>query len=356
MKILFVVRSIGTGGATKQLALTANALAKRGHCVSVFSYCWDTPYEGLYKSVKYIPSKKYGKVSEYLCTILNIRKVVKNTVPDVVISWRANAGCFTRIATLGMKCKVIYSERTDPYMETSLFLKFATKICDFSDGAVFQTEKARNYYRKLTKRSIVLPNPYESKELLSIIPMIERKKEIACVGRMFMVQKRQDIMLEAFAIIHKDLPDYKLVFYGGGADMAKVKSLCTKMELDENVVFKGVVKDIEKYIRYSRVLVLSSDYEGIPNVILESFAAGTPVVSTDCSPGGARVLIDDGRNGYIVPIRDALQLARQTTAIINNEKISLDFIMASREKLNEFIPKTIYDKWEQYLKTVLWQK
>lgn len=352
MKILFVIRTLSIGGATKQLVLTANALSRRGHLVNVLTYCWDKPYDGLDESINYIPSHQYSKMAEYINAVPNIQKAVKEIEPDIVISWRANAGFFSRIATWGKKCKVIYSERTDPYMETSLFLKFATWICNFSDGGVFQTEKARDYYKRLAEKSIVIPNPYDSKELLPIIPLIERKKEIAFVGRMFKVQKRQDIMLEAFLLIHKELPDYKLVFYGDGTDMAEVKSLCSKMNLDDCVTFKGAVKEVEKYIRYSRVLVLSSDYEGIPNVILESFAAGTPVVSTDCSPGGARVLIDDGLNGFIVPIRDVYSLAKQTVNIIRNNSKSNDFIIQSRNKLAEFNPKTIYDKWDQYLKKI----
>lgn len=352
MKILFVVRSLGVGGASKQLAMTANALADKGHIIHVYTYCTNMISVTLSSKIQYIPSKNYGKLKEYAYAVLNIRQIIKREKPDVVISWRANAGCFTRLATIGLNCKVIYSERTDPYMETSAFLKIATWICGFSDGGVFQTEMARDYYRRLVNKSIVIPNPYECKNFPRILSIKERRKEIACVGRFFMIQKRQDILLDAFKLINDKLPDYKLVFYGDGMDIEKAKSMAKNKGLANNVIFKGTVSNVIEEVMSSRILVLSSDYEGIPNVILEAFVAGTPVVTTDCSPGGARVLIDDGENGFIVPCRDVKALSDKCVQIIEDEELSLKFIEKGREKLKEFDYGIISKKWDDYINRV----
>lgn len=353
MKILFVVRSIGYGGASKQLVLTANALAELGHDVVVYSYCWNTPYAVLSNKTKYIPSKEYGKTGEYLHAIPNIRKVVKKEKPDVIISWRANAGCFTRIATLGLPCRVVYSERTDPYMETSMFLKFATWICGFSDGGVFQTDEARNYYKRLVQKSVVIPNPFRyEKELPQICPSGERVNEIALVARFFLPQKRHDIAITAFERVLKRFPSYKLALYGSGSDEQKIRDIVESKGLTDKVIFKGAVPNVIESIRRSKIMILSSDYEGIPNVILEAFAAGVPVVSTDCSPGGARLLIKNGINGFIVPTRNPKDLANQVMAVISSEEDSNRFIAQGRKKLNEFKPDIIFDKWDKYLQEV----
>lgn len=356
MKILFIVRSIGMGGATKQLAMTANAFINYGYNVSVYSYCWTTPYDGLSKQIKYIPSKNYKKLNEYCLAIRNIRKTIIQENPDIVISWRTNAGCFTRIATLGLKCKVIFSERTDPYMESSLFLKLASWVCNFSDGAVFQTDKARDYYHKLVSKSVVIPNPFDCNILPDIVPIDRRKKEIAVVGRFFMVQKRQDIMIDAFSIIHKALPDYKLVFYGDGIDKDKIKKIVIDKGLENHTIFKGAVKDVINQLKNSRLLVLTSDYEGIPNVILEAFAAGTPVVSTDCSPGGASFLIDNGECGFIVPIRDVKAISDKSIQLINDNKKSMIFINNGRNKLKNFKYEKIASLWNNYILSILKDK
>ena len=340
------------GGATKQLAMTANALAERGHDVSVYSYCWAEPYDALSDKVKYIPSKLYGKLSEYVNAVPAIRRIVKKENPDVVISWRANAGFFTRLATWGMKCKVVYSERTDPYMETSAFLKLATWVCGFSDGGVFQTEMARAYYHRLVLKSVVIPNPFYCEQMPEIVSMEKRRKEIACVGRFFMVQKRQDVMLDAFRLVHDEMPDCRLVFYGDGVDFDRVKQLANDKGLTDFVDFKGAVNDVVDRIKDARIVVLSSDYEGIPNVVLEAFAAGTPVVATDCSPGGARVLIDDSENGFVVPRGDSKALAKKIMQTMDDEELSMQFVVKSRVKLLQFKYENIANRWNEYVRKV----
>lgn len=355
MRILFVVRTIGYGGASKQLAITANAMAQRGHSVAVFSYNFDKSLQVLNKDVLYIPSSHItnNKLKEYVEAPFNIRKTVKEYKPDIVVSWRANAGCLCKLACIGLEVKTIFSERTDPYMETSFILKLATKIADLSNGGVFQTKMAQEYYKRLSTKSIALGNPVVlSGPVEDIVPIEQRQKEIAFVGRFVIKQKRHDIMLKAWQIIRKRFPDYVLSFYGDGVDLDKVKTLCQTLGLNDSVIFHGAVTNVVQRLRNVRVLALSSDYEGIPNVIIEAFEAGTPVVATDCSPGGARVLIDDGTNGFIVPFRDYQQLANKCIDVILDDKLSLMFAQNARKKLKEFDSKVIFDKWEKYLLSI----
>lgn len=352
MRILFIVRSIGYGGASKQLALTANAMSRYGHDVAIYSYNWSELQQTLDDSVQYIPEQNIVNNSkmEYIVTPFKIRKVVKQYKPDVVVSWRANAGCMAVLACLGLGVKTVFSERTDPYMETNWMLKIATKIADLSDGGVFQTQRAMEFYKRLAQKSIVIPNPINPDlKTTKLIPLEERNKDVAYVGRFFIQQKRQDIMLRAWAIIHKALPDYKLSFYGDGDGFETIKAEASKMGLSDSVIFHGSVKGVVDYVKKSRILVMSSDYEGIPNTIIEAFTAGTPVVTTDCSPGGARVLIDDSVNGFIVPIRDYEAIAQKTIEVINNDALSESFITKGRAKLSEFAPDRIFEKWNEYL-------
>ena len=352
MKILFVVRSIGLGGATKQLALTANALAERGHCVGVFTYDWTERNALLSDRVVYMPVAKVsnGKIEEYFRSPFLIRKAIKQFQPDVTVSWRTNCGCFTVLAAMGLPTKVVFSERTDPFMETSTALKIAGWVCNFSDGGVFQTENAKNYYKRLANKSVVIPNPFQyPKELPDVRSWEERNKEIVMPARFFLVQKRHDVLFDMFKIVLKSYPEYKLALYGDGPDKDKVKRLVTEKALEDTVIFKGVVADVVDAIKNSKLLVLSSDYEGIPNVILEAFAAGVPVVTTDCSPGGARILIDDGKEGYIVPIRDSKALSEKAIRVLENKQIAESFIVNGRAKLDAFKTDVIINKWENYL-------
>ena len=341
-----------TGGAGKQLALTANALAEKGHSVFLYTYYGGKLQHILNKDIQYTaqkPSPK-NKLLEYILSPLHIRKQIKRIRPDVVVSWRCNAGCFTVLATIGLKVKTVFSERTDPYTETSLALKISSWICNFSDGGVFQLEKVREYYKRLYKKSTVIPNPINKNIIISNpAPYDKRLKKIVHVGRMEISQKRQDVMLNAFEIFVKQHPDYTLHFYGDGRDFNKVKHLAAEKNLLNNVIFHGDFPNITNVIQDAKMLVLTSDYEGIPNVILEAFAIGVPVVSTNCSPGGAKLLLGNNRNGLLADIGNFQEIAFLMHQIISEKHLAEKIIANGLAKLKEFSTDVIFAKWNDYL-------
>lgn len=355
MRILFVIRDMITGGAGKQLALTANALAARGHEVSVYTYYGGPLQHRLDENVEYIAQTPVpaNKIAEYILSPIHIRKKIKEIKPDIAISWRCNAGCFTVLASLGLKVKTVFSERTDPYTETSFFLKISSFICGFSDGGVFQLERVRQYYKRLYDKSVVIHNPIDEKiKVQNPICFSERKKMIVHVGRMMLPHKRQDVMLDAFDIFCQKFPEYTLHFFGEGRDFEEVKRMSAEKKLTERVVFHGAVSNIPEIIKEAKILVLTSDYEGIPNVILEAFAAGVPVVSTDCSPGGAKLLLGNNENGLLVPVGNAKKIAEKMQYIVENDAEAQSFISKAQTKLKEFEPEKIFAKWNAYLKGI----
>ena len=94
--------------------------------------------------------------------------------------------------------------------------------------------------------------------------------------------------------------------------------------------------------------MMSSDFEGIPNVLLEAMALGLPCVSTDCSPGGARMLINDGKDGLIVPCGDSKALADAVCRMIEDREFAVRCgknALAVRER---FSLDRILDSWEEF--------
>lgn len=356
MKILFVIRDMFVGGAGKQLAMTANAMSRFGHQVAVYAYCGKECRHRLDENVRYIPNKKQpkSKFGEYFFAVGNIRRQMKAFSPDIVVSWRCNAGCFAVLAAIGLKVKVVFSERSDPFMETSLALKISAFVCNFSDGGVFQLDSVRKYYRRLSKKSVVIPNPFnDDLDQSPFVPYEERKREIVHVARIVFSQKRQDVMLKAFRLFLEKHPDYILSFYGDGPDLAKLRQMTKEFGIEKNVVFHGAVSGIPAKIRSAKLLLLTSDYEGIPNVILEAFSAGVPVVSTDTSPGGAKMLLGDGKNGAIVPCGDVEQLAKKMAEVVEDECLATHFMDAGKMSLTRFDPNSLFLKWAEYLERVL---
>lgn len=134
----------------------------------------------------------------------------------------------------------------------------------------------------------------------------KRGARIVTVGSM-KPQKNYPLLLRAFSKMHR--PDARLMFVGTGAGENTLRSMAMEMELDKRVIFAGFRSDPTPFYKTADLFVLSSDHEGLPTVLIEALANGTPVVSTDCPSGPAEIL-QNGKFGRLVPVGDVDELAR----------------------------------------------
>lgn len=354
MKILFVIDSINYAGASKMLVETANAMSCYDHNVAIFSYANNLALKKISSRVKYFPGKSYinNKYLRHFLKIFSIRKIIKEFRPDIVISFMPYPGILSVLASLGLKNKTIFCERGDPAVYKGFIKLFGHRILNHSTGAVFQTEGARFFYKnkRLYDDSVIIPNP------ISVVPercfpLSERNNEIALVARLSVKQKRQDIAFMAFKKVLSRYNDLHLVLYGDGEDEEYLRKLSKDLGIDCNVVFKGKVDNIRSLLIKTRLLLLTSDYEGIPNALLEGMALGLPCISTDCSPGGARLIIDNNINGIIVPCGDVDAIAKAIISVIENPTVSEQLGREAVNKMKDFSPERIFDMWNNYLLT-----
>lgn len=357
VKILFVINKLGYGGAEKMLTFLANKLSQKDSSFNVVVYTFesDTVYYKLDENVRYIPEKRIFKTRKIrrFVHFLQISNVIHKEKPSVVISFLSNPNMLSILATRLSRTSVIISERGDPYQAKGLLNAFVRYLYNFSDGAVFQTDGAKDYYcRALQKKSCVIPNPvtFTNKD---IEEKPKKRNEIAFVARFELRQKRQDIMLFAFKKVVEIFPDVKLIFYGDGPDEQKVKDLSQQLNLSANVEFAGLVQDVRAVIEKSKIFVLTSDYEGIPNALIEAMAIGLPVVSTDCSPGGAKMLIETNVNGILVPIGDIDAIANAVLFLLSNPQIAEQYGLEATKIISKFAPTNIIDMWEQYVEKII---
>ncbi|MFP4696093.1 glycosyltransferase, partial [Thiohalospira sp.] len=136
--------------------------------------------------------------------------------------------------------------------------------------------------------------------------LIESTPVVMGVGRLAR-QKGFDVLLPAFASLRRQLA-VKLILVGEGAERAALQQQAEDLGIAEDVDLVGSVPDVFPWLRRASLYVLSSRYEGLPNVLIEALAAGAPVVSTDC-PSGPREILEEGRLGPLVPVDDAEPLA-----------------------------------------------
>ena len=276
---------------------------------------------------------------------------MKEINPDLVISFQTNQNALSVLATRGRNIPVIVSERGDPYQYHDIVAKLKTRVINKAEGGVFQTKKAMQYYgEELQQRSVVIYNP---NTVTGIERPEKRNNEIAFVGRFDIQQKRQDLAIEAFKIVADSVPDVNLSFYGAGKEQEIIKKQACDLGIEDRVLFKGLVKDVPNAIKDSRLFLMTSDFEGMPNALIEAMACGLPCVSTDCSPGGASELIQSGENGIVVPCGDAKAIAAAIVRLLNNKEEAEKMGVEAQKIVEELNPAIIYGEWEKYVKTIL---
>jgi glycosyltransferase involved in cell wall biosynthesis len=278
--------------------------------------------------------------------------ILKKESPDCVISFGSTSLTLVTILKKIRGYKTIYSERSDPnYCARTLSDKIRYYCYNYADKMVFQVPGVRDYFNeKIRKRSVIIPNPVG-------IPVeqwqLEGTKDIVCVARMEMRQKRHDVLFLAFKKVLSSLPEVKLHLYGDGGDMQTTKELADEMGISEQVCFHGNIKNVTDKIGAYRVSVLTSDYEGMPNTLLEAMALGMPVVATDCSPGGAAYLIENGENGILVPRGDANAVADALLKVLKDDNFSIKIGRAARERIKLQSYERNKEEWLNLIREVL---
>lgn len=324
MKCLFVASSMNFGGAERVMSILSNTWCDKNCEVKIL--LTGTPVQSKYvlnKNVKLLScydKAKKGSIPHFII-IKSIRSMCKEWKPDVVISFYNDIAALSALAIIGYHIPLIYSERNDPNRVNQRRIdKIYRKIVEHrADRFVFQTAGAQKCYpKKVQERSAVILNPLD----MTGFPTHDfttEKKEIVTVGRLE-PQKNQKILIEAFSKLANDFPDYDLVIYGEGSLRQELEHLIQSKGLQDRIMLPGSKNRIQEYIKDASLFVLSSDYEGIPNALIEAMAIGLPCVSTDCSPGGARELINDGENGVIVECGDSAALAKAMASLLENRE------------------------------------
>lgn len=360
-RILFLTTSLGFGGAEKMLTYVANQLCLRGHSVGIINLNSVPGYLNQHKQILnnqievFNVFNKTSGIKRYGDDLIDSLKYAKKFAPDVIIGFAERPNLLAKLISDIIKKPSIMSERGDPNRTNGrrgISNKIVAYVIDQSDGGVFQTDGAQKFFgEKLQKKSIIIPNPifidseFEYKA-------IESKKIVVSVGRLDNEQKRYDIMLKAFKEFYKKHSEYSLYIYGDGSDKDQIEKMIDELNLNECVALKGVSNNPVRDITGTGMFLITSDYEGISNSLLEAMAVGLPCVSTDHTPGGARLLIQDHENGLLAPIGDYMKIADCMCEFAENPLLADRCGKNAKNVQIRFEPKRIIDMWEDYIMKV----
>lgn len=358
-KIVFHLNCLEQGGAERVVTTLANHFAGDGYEVLIATE-WTAENEfAINEGVRRVhvgltaEQEKASNRRQFFYRIKNLRAFLKREKPDIVVAFAQKANYRALMATMWMKLPVIVSVRTNPYQnyrnKSDKYL--IPLLYPRATGTVFQTEGAKSFFSpKIQKKSRIILNPIHDKYIGTPKPL-ERRNVVVQSGRLVDF-KNQLMLIEAFAKVHEKHSDYRLEIYGGDSgDGTKelLEESIARHHAGEWVLLLGASDKLEEKLADAALFAFSSDWEGLPNALMEAMALGLPIVATDCPCGGPATLIRDGENGLLVPIKDADAMAAGILRLIEDRELAERLGDNARRIGQEANTEAICRQWKAYM-------
>lgn len=322
-EIVFIINSLSGGGAERVISILSNYLVKNNYDVTLLMTRGGECVYEIDGAVKKVIRTDY-KPKDVLDQIKYTRSFYKSHPDALFVSFLRRQNLYSLIATLGTKTKIVFSERNN--CDKSTFTDFISRLefdaLSFLGSTkhcrkiIFQTRGAADCYPAgARKKGVVIANPL--KENIPEPFTGERKKNIVAVGRLT-GQKNYRLLVDAFSIFYKNHTDYTLQIYGEGALKKAIQNHIDELNLNGKVQLCGFCENVHERIIDAGMYVMSSDYEGLSNAMLEAMALGLPTISTDHPPGGAKAYIKSYENGILTPVGDAEKMAEAMCFMADN--------------------------------------
>lgn len=164
-------------------------------------------------------------------------------------------------------------------------------------------------------------------------------------------QKRQDILIKAFAKLYKKYNNIRLVILGGG-DKTLLTNLIEELDLNKVVTLAGFQSNPWSFIARSNLFVLSSCWEGLPCVIAETMALNIPIVSTNC-PSGPQEMLDYGKLGLLAKVDNVDSIAEKIEEAMMNQDFVKKMAKLASDEINRYEPQFIAEKYEKLIRNYL---
>lgn len=365
MKILFHLNSMGRGGAEHVVSILSRAFVEKGHTVVLATQWYSEKEYQTDARVRRISvglaadEERRGRIYKAWFRFVRLRRCIKKERPDIVVSFCNKANFRCAFAMLGMRTPLLVSVRNDPHKDYAPY-KIPTAVMERkASGCVFQTPDAMHCFsEKLQRKSRIIFNPLSESYLRPVdapAACVVRKKEIVTVGRISR-QKNQLLLLRAFRKLLQTYPDYEVKIYGEVQEQEIYEALeryIAENGLAGKVRFMGLTDSLREEIKDAAVFVLPSDYEGMPNALIEAMALGLPCVATDCPCGGAALLVQDKLSGRLIPAGDVQALREALTDILANPGEAERMGQNARQVLEKVHPDKVCDEWIRYISALV---
>lgn len=369
LKIFFYIHSLTGGGAERVTASLVRHLADKDHDVGVITmHSEERDFYPLDLRVRRITlnlagaTRGIGKLTVNYRRWLELRSVFKTEKPDVVVAMMTTSIVLAILAAIGLPVRVYGSERNYPGLKatTRPWALLRRLFYRFADGHVAQTREAESWLQHHTAaRNVhVIPNPVFW-PIPSFSPQVApdnvvppERKIILAVGTK-PDQKGFDLLVRAFSGLASDHPNWALVIIGldpasdaisGGG--ASVQWLAEEVGVAQSVYLPGRLGNVAEWYQRADLFVLSSRYEGFPNVLLEAMASGCACIAFDCNTG-PRDLIQHGVNGLLVSAECVDALTNAMARLMSNDDLRVELGNNAVAVRQTFSERRVMALWQQ---------
>lgn len=353
-RVLLTIGHLRRGGAERVAVWLANSLAAKGWDVTLLTLCGpDEPRDftpsanvRLLHADIFWPSVGLDRISDGLKRMRTLRRTIRQTSPDVVVSFLDTVNVRMLLASVGLGVPVAVSERIDPRRHhlPAPWPQLRRAVYPLADVLIIQTEGLRAAWPESWQRLVrVIPNPVRLLPTKSHVELPPRT--ILCVARLA-PQKGLDSLMRSFASI-AEAADAHLVLLGEGPQREELVALAQRLGIAERVRMPGETDDVGAWLAAAQIFALASHYEGQPNALAEAMAAGLPAVATNTP--GARSLVQHGKNGLLVPCGDEGAMAQALANILSDALLAARLGAAAARLLNEQSEARILALWMDLL-------
>lgn len=351
MKIIFIVPDLGSGGAERVVSVLGKEFVEKGISVEIVMLFTDRIQYSLPSSVKIrkmhlLTFPLWHRIKRLRALLKQIKKEDKRTSAFV---FQDSCLKYVIAASIGLSIYIVSSERNNPYIKGNSFIQKIKAVLPYllSSHTVFQTPKARAYYKMLpNKKCSIIPNP--------ITISNNRWKGILLPSKLVSVcrlheQKNLPMSLEVIDILKKRFPTIHLDIYGEGDLKDMLEQQIKEHHLEENITLCGTTQNVVDKLADASVFISTSDFEGISNSMLEAMSVGMPIICTDCPIGGAEMMLGDDA-GILSPIGNSEMFAAKLAKLLLSETYARSLGQRALLKSYKFSPVNIAEKWLSIIK------
>lgn len=346
-KVVFFTTGMTAGGAERVIATLANALVDRGFDVLIAMVKGEESAYELVPGVRLRSANLSPGLRNLPDAIRFYRRLVRQESPDVVASLSTKSDIIALVSKVLFRARgrLIVSDRADPYTRDRWMQLACNVLYRWSDALVCQSKSVADYYRKKCRRAriSVIPNPLNEESTGEAKGRV-RVPTVISVGRLS-EQKNHRLAITAFRRIRDKFPEFTLKIFGSGPLEGELTELIREEHLEGAVTLEGVIPNVIRQNGDAALFLFTSNHEGYPNALMEAAATGIPAVSTDFSPGTAGEIIEDGVNGYVVPVGDQDAVVEAAVKALSGSLTPEEIVEASLRVRERHRTDQILEAW-----------